>query len=979
MPVMDDSQVEISLEKVTLENVSREKASFEDAIATRELNERPSREPAHALENEMVFRLFETLGSAPDTILTSLTAAALEACRAESAGITLLEPNGQDAIFRWHAVVGDLARCEGRRTPRWSSPWSIVIDSDAVQLFRSPALYFPDFEATPPVRPAVRELLLAPLRIDQTPIGALWAVHHSADGAFDREDARRLLQLGRFAGLAHRTHRLRPCDEALRASDEHARHRIELMPQMTWTADAEGRVLGFHPRWLELTGMSCDEALADGWIRAAHPDDRELIERAWTGSVAKGTECDIDYRIRVSDGSFRWLHSRAIPWRDPDGRIVCWYGTAEDITSRKEAEERLAQREAQLDLATRIAGLGIFDHDHRDDKLYWSGKMREIHKLAPGVEPGLPALRARLHPEDRKEIMAAVLGAHDPVGPGTFDREYRIVRSDGEVRWIVCRAQTFFEGEGVLRRPVRTVGAQLDVTDAKHIEMDLRAERERLRLALGAADAGAFDWNTQTRQVEWTDGHYELLGLEPGSAPATYELWSRHVHPEDLERAKRGVREALVSKSRYRDEYRVIRADGAERWVEVQGLTLQQGGRSVRMVGVIMDVTERRLAEARLLAAQSALREADRRKDEFLATLAHELRNPLAPIRHAAQALNSPRIAESQAAWARQVIHRQVEHMSRLLDDLLDVARITRGKLEIRKEAVPLSTIIDTAVEAARPLIDERGHALVIELPARMPTVDADAVRLAQVLSNLLTNAAKYTDQGGRIELRAEVEEGSLAIRVRDTGIGLTRSELATVFEMFSQSQDAHSRSQGGLGIGLALVKGLVRLHGGAVTASSDGPGRGSEFAIKLPLIEQGEQASTGAAGDAEESSHSPRGTKVLVADDNQDAADSLAMLLRLAGHEVRIATNGRAALALANAFRPAAALLDIGMPGLNGYEVARAVRAEPWGKDMRLIALTGWGQDEDKRQARAAGFDHHLTKPVGYENLQELLGGADG
>jgi len=758
---------------------------------------------------------------------------------------------------------------------------------------------------------------------------------------------------------------------------EHALRRIELMPQMTWTADAEGHVLGFHPRWLELTGMSRDEALADGWIRAAHEQDRAVIQQSWARSITTGAPCDVEYRIRIADGSYRWLHVLATPWRDADGRLVGWYGTAEDITSRKEAEERLIQREAQLDLATRIAGLGIFEQDHVAGKLYWSGKMQEIHKLAPGLEPSLAALEARLHPEDRDEVMSAVRASQDPAGIGMFNREYRIIRSDGETRWIVCRAQTFFEGEGAQRRPVRTVGAQLDVTDAKRIEMDLRAERERLRLALDASSAGAFDWHPLTRQVQWTDGHYRLLGLEPGSVPASYQLWSRHVHPADLERAKRGVREALANHRRYRDEYRIVRADGAERWVEVQGLTFQQDGRSVRMVGVMIDVTERRLAEARLLEAQAALREADRRKDEFLATLAHELRNPLAPIRNAAQALASPHLGETQSAWARQVIHRQVEHMSRLLDDLLDVARITRGKLQIRKERVDFAMIVDTAVEAARPLIDARRHALVVELPARVPTIDADPVRLAQVLSNLLTNAAKYTDPGGRIELGAEVEGCLLRVRVRDNGIGLTQTELATAFEMFSQSTEAHSRSQGGLGIGLALVKGLVRLHGGSITASSAGRGKGSEFTVTLPLgaedpLARGEEPAQHA------SPRSMRGKKILVADDNRDAADSLAMLLRLSGHEVRVATTGRAALALASAFRPAAALLDIGMPELNGYEVARALRAEPWGRSMQLIALTGWGQDEDKRQAQAAGFDHHLVKPVGYERLEELLSGAE-
>lgn len=953
------------------------RTSLEQVVATRSLRQASSRAPDFALENRALLGLIERLAAEPDAILQSVAVAALEACEAESAGVSLLDREGPDPVFRWNEAVGALARFRLRVMPRWPSPCGVVIDSDALQLFRFPGRHFDAYRSEPAIEPEIAELLSAPLRVDRTPIGVLWVARHAPDHAFDGESARLLGVLARFAGLAHRMRGLLPCAEALRATDEHARKRIELMPQMTWTADAEGHVLGFHQRWLDLTGMSCDEALAEGWLRAAHPQDQAQLREAWARAVATGEPCEVEYRICVADGNYRWLRARATPWRDANGRIVCWYGTAEDITSRREAEERLAQREAQLAFATRLVELGIFDHDHIAGKLHWSGRMREMHQLAPGVEPSLAALEGRLHPDDRDEVMAAVHASHDPSGTGAFAREYRIVRSDGHVRWIVTRAQTLFEGEGAQRRAVRTIGTQIDVTNAKRIEMDLRAERERLRLALEASSAGAFDWNTATRQVQWTDGHYRLLGLEPGSQPATYELWSRHVHPDDLERAKRAVREALATHRRYRDLYRIVRADGAERWVEVQGLTIQQGGRSVRMVGVMFDVTERRLAEARLLAAQAALREADRRKDEFLATLAHELRNPLAPIRSAAQVLNSPRLDAAQSSWARQVIQRQVEHMARLLDDLLDVARITRGKLQIRKELVDLASIVDTAVEAARPLVDARRHQLTVELPASSPSIDADPVRLAQVLSNLLTNAAKYTDPGGRIELAAQVEDAALRVRVRDNGIGLSSSELASAFEMFSQSEGAHSRAQGGLGIGLALVKGLVRLHGGTVSAYSPGPGQGSEFTVVLPL---GTRAALAAAGLPPEPDAAPRGEshrKVLVADDNQDAAESLAMLLRLAGHEVRVATSGRAALALASAFRPDTALLDIGMPELNGYEVARALRAAPWGEAMMLIALTGWGQDDDKRQARAAGFDHHLTKPVGFEHLEALIGAS--
>ncbi|HUQ51572.1 MAG TPA: ATP-binding protein, partial [Gammaproteobacteria bacterium] len=383
--------------------------------------------------------------------------------------------------------------------------------------------------------------------------------------------------------------------------------------------------------------------------------------------------------------------------------------------------------------------------------------------------------------------------------------------------------------------------------------------------------------------------------------------------------------------------------------------------------------TDRRLAEARLRASEEALRKADQRKDEFLATLSHELRNPLAPIRTAAEMLTLPNLSDEQLAWPRQVIYRQVEHMARLLDDLLDVARITRGKLQLRFQPVDLGTIVDTAVEAARPLITARKHGLTIELPPDLPTFAADPVRLAQVLSNLLTNAAKYTDSPGRIALAARVEGGMLRIAVKDNGIGISPGDLPDIFEMSSQVQDGGSRAEGGLGIGLALVKGLVTLHGGDIEVFSEGTGYGSEFVVTLPC-EPPAAAQAAEVAPAAEAAATTVARKILVADDNQDAANTLAMLLRLSGHDVRTAHGGEAALTLASAFQPDIALLDIGMPDLNGYEVARQLRRTDCGKDLRLIALTGWGQDEDKRRALDAGFDHHLTKPVDPRRLDALL-----
>jgi CheY-like chemotaxis protein/two-component sensor histidine kinase len=313
--------------------------------------------------------------------------------------------------------------------------------------------------------------------------------------------------------------------------------------------------------------------------------------------------------------------------------------------------------------------------------------------------------------------------------------------------------------------------------------------------------------------------------------------------------------------------------------------------------------------------------------------------------------------------------------MAWLLDDLLDVARITQGKLELRREHITLSKVIETAVEAARPLIDGKRHVLAIELPAADVGIDADPLRLAQVISNLLTNAAKYTDAGGRIALTARVVPPNLLVSVRDSGIGIAPSALRSIFEMFSQVADTLHRSEGGLGIGLALVKGLVELHGGSIAAHSGGPGLGSEFVVRLPLA--GRPAAAGDESPGPGASPAPSPRRVLIADDNVDAAESLAILLRLSGHSVVVAHDGIAALRLASCERPDVVVLDIGMPGMNGYEVARSLRGEDWGRSLRLIAVTGWGQDEDKRRAAAAGFDTHLTKPFEPEHLEALVGAS--
>jgi PAS domain S-box-containing protein len=411
-----------------------------------------------------------------------------------------------------------------------------------------------------------------------------------------------------------------------------------------------------------------------------------------------------------------------------------------------------------------------------------------------------------------------------------------------------------------------------------------------------------------------------------------------------------------------------LRKDGSRIDVSITASPFRDDAAEIVGVATIArDITERKRSEA-------ALREADRRKDEFLATLAHELRNPLAALSNALHALRLGKDAALQEG-ARRVMERQLTHLVRLVDDLLDVSRITTGKIELRRERVALPAIVDAAVETSQALIEQRGQRLTVTLPDTPIVVDADPTRMAQVLANLLNNAAKYTDRGGHLALTVRRERDEAVITVEDDGIGIAPEMLPRLFEIFSQAHPADERSQGGLGIGLSLVRALVRLHGGSVAAHSDGLGRGSRFTVRLPVATEAPAVAT------ESSSQPPAhgaARRILVVDDNRDSAETMAILLGLKGHAVRTAHDGVQAIETAQRFRPEVVLLDIGLPGGDGYEVARRLRSEAGLVGARLVATTGWGYPEDKRRAREAGFDLHLTKPVDMTQLERLLGSIE-
>ena len=557
-----------------------------------------------------------------------------------------------------------------------------------------------------------------------------------------------------------------------------------------------------------------------------------------------------------------------------------------------------------------------------------------------------------------------------------------IRRSDQEVLAIEDSAAPIRNSIGEIAGAVMVFR---DVTARRRAEAATEEIRRHLAAVVESSDDAIISKDLNGILISWNPGAVRMFGYRPEEAigrSITLIIPPDHLNEEPaiLERLRRGERI---------DHYETVRQrkDGTLIDVSLSVSPIRDGnGKVIGAAKIARDITHQKRAEAQLRdlyqaaqreiknreRAEIALRDNDRRKDEFLATLAHELRNPLAPIRQAALISKAAAATDAQKRWSHDVINRQVHNMALLLDDLLDISRVTRGTLELRTQLTELAAIVDAAIETARPLIEAKRHRFAVHMPPEPVRLVADPLRLAQVLANLLTNAAKYTDPQGQITLRAASTADSITISVTDTGIGIPPDALEEVFAMFSQVKSAQDRSEGGLGIGLALAKGLVELHKGKLEVRSAGNGLGSEFVVRLPshMLHVAPQDQPAASS----STQAPVKRRVLIADDNQDAAASLAMLLRLEGHEVTVVHDGREALSVIGTGQPEVVLLDIGMPEIDGYEVARRVRQQPQGRAITLIAVTGWGQMADKERALAAGFNHHFTKPIEPEKLNQLL-----
>ncbi|MFO0960404.1 MAG: PAS domain S-box protein [Isosphaeraceae bacterium] len=708
----------------------------------------------------------------------------------------------------------------------------------------------------------------------------------------------------------------------------------------TWNAGAEG-----------LLGYTDDEITGQPLALFFTPEDRRagIPERELQQARATGRASDDRWLIRKGGVRF-WCSGALSALKDEGGDVRGFAKIMRDRTDFKMAAEGLRQAERQSRTVLESIGDAFLAVDAQWKFTYANGQAERIYGIR------------------REDVLGRSFWEAFPgIVGGPFEAPYRRAMERQEP----MRAEGFYEPLGrwfeVDALPIEGGGLSFylrDVTERRRIEAALREGEERYRRLVNAVPGVVWssrpDGSTDFQSDRW----YEYTGLSRQGEIA--QDWRCVIHPEDLPGAVELWAHSVRTGEPYRAEYRVRRArDGEYRWWLAEGVPIRDDrGAIVRWFGTCTDIHELRLA-------QQELREADRRKDEFLATLAHELRNPLAPIRSAVQVVKAKGFTDPDLVWSRDVIDRQVGQMARLLDDLLDISRISRNTLELRRERVPLATVLEKAVETSRPLIEQMGHALAVEMPDEPIALDADEARLAQVFSNLLNNAAKYSDRGGRIWLAAERRGPEAAVIVRDEGIGIDPADLPHVFELFSQATPALDRALGGLGIGLSLVRGLVELHGGTVEARSEGHGRGSEFVVRLPASDP---AGSDAAGEVEDPADWRSSLKILIVDDNRDGANSLAMMLRILGNETRSAYDGEEAVSAAGEFRPDVVLLDIGLPGINGYEACRRMRAQPWGRGMVIIAQTGWGQEEDRRKTQDNGFDYHLIKPVDTSALMKLL-----
>ena len=751
---------------------------------------------------------------------------------------------------------------------------------------------------------------------------------------------------------------------------------VESSDDALFGQDLDGIITSWNHGARQIFGYRSEEVIGSSIMRLV-PTAYQAQERVLQQQIAAGQRVGNFETIRQArDGRQFPVSITLSPVKDSAGNVIGASKIVRDITERKKAEERLRQNAVLFSTLIAQAPMGTYVVDAQM-------RVQQVNAEAMPIFASVQPLIGR----DLNEVMEILWGPE--VGRQCAD-VFRQTLVTGE-RYVSPRFSELRQDLGIeqsfewetqrVSLPDGQYGVACyfhEVTERTRANEALRLSEQRMRLAAEATGIGVWEWNVLTNQIKWDVQMFRLYGITPTpDGLVKYSDWSDAVLPEDLSENETILQDTVRQCGRSQRAFRIRRRDDGEcRYLEsVETVRANADGVAEWVIGTSLDVSERRKAQDDQQTLAAVLADTDRRKDEFLATLSHELRNPLATIRSAVKLL--PLIVTDAAAFeeTRARMERQISILVRLVDDLMDVSRITQDKLTLQKEHVDLAEVIRSAVESSQPFIKQRRHTVTVSFPSQPIELDADATRLTQVFANLLINAAKYSDAGECINILVTRHENSAVIAVRDNGIGIDPAELPRLFEMFAQIRAATDKALGGVGIGLHLVKRLVELHGGSVVAYSDGPGRGSEFRVWLPLPPTAsEQPGPSEQGKAPvELSIKPR-CRILVADDNEDAAASLSLLLEYEGHEVRTAADGEQAVALATSWAPDVVLLDIGMPKLDGYQACRQIRSNCQGGTVLLLAVTGWSQEQDKQRAREAGFDHHLVKPIDFNLLNELL-----
>ncbi len=775
----------------------------------------------------------------------------------------------------------------------------------------------------------------------------------------------------RIEELGREVHRRKRAEQDARESAERLRTTLASIGDGVISTDISGRITNMNPVAELLTGWTNDEAIGvplTQVFNTVNETTRQPVENLAERALQEGLIVELaNHSVLIAkDGTERPVDDSAAPIRAADGRIVGSVLVFRDVTERRSLERQLVERLQSAQLLSAIVNSSV-------DAIISTSVEGIIQSWNAGAERlfGYTAAEAvgrhisfvipteRISEED--EILSLIRAGRRVEHMDTVR-----VRRDGQFIHVSLSVSPVRDDEG------RVVGASKivrDVTERKQAEEQIRTSEARLRSILEHSPVGIVQTDASFRLTlvnrRWCEmlGYSEAELLEKRVVDITHSSSIAATH-EAVGRLAEGGPDFQIQKSYKRKDGSVLSA--------LSNVTAVRSpeGQFQGMIAVVLDTTELLRIEGELRRVAAELSAADGRKNEFLATLAHELRNPLAPIRNGLQLMRLAGDDRAVVDQARDMIDRQVNQIVRLVDDLMDVNRIATGKVELRKERVSLASVVESAIETSRPLIELMGHDLKVALPEHPLIVEVDPTRLAQALLNLLNNAAKYSEPNSRIWLTAEQQGTDVVVSVRDTGIGIPADQLSRVFEMFSQADRSLEKSRGGLGIGLCLVKRLVELHGGTIEAQSEGPGKGSEFVVRLPVVVD----SAASAEEANVPEEHDEPLRILIVDDNHDSADSLAMMLKMMGNESSTAYDGEEAVAVACTFRPDVILLDIGLPKLNGHEVCRRIRQLDQGKEMVIIAQTGWGQHEDRRRTLEAGFDHHLVKPVDLQALMTLL-----